>query len=88
MKQAAGRAMRTGAEGVMIQVAGRLGGSEMGRVDTIRDGQVPRHTLRAESITAPPRPVPHTASSVSRPGSIMAKCCPVKSTTPAMLRWR
>ena len=48
MKQAAGRAMRTGAEGVMIQVAGRLGGSEMGRVDTIRDGQVPRHTLRAE----------------------------------------
>lgn len=39
--------MRTGAEGVMIQVAGRLGGSEMGRVDTIRDGQVPRHTLRA-----------------------------------------
>lgn len=48
MKQTAGRAMRTGAEGVMIQVAGRLGGSEMGRVDTIRDGQVPRHTLRAE----------------------------------------
>ena len=48
MKQAAGRAMRTGAEGVMIQVAGRLGGSEMGRVDTVRDGQVPRHTLRAE----------------------------------------
>lgn len=47
MKQAAGRAMRTGAEGIMIQVAGRLGGSEMGRVDTIRDGQVPRHTLRA-----------------------------------------
>ena len=47
MKQAAGRAMRTGAKGVMIQVAGRLGGSEMGRVDTIRDGQVPRHTLRA-----------------------------------------
>ena len=48
MKQAAGRAMRIGAEGVMIKVAGRLGGSEMGRVDTIRDGQVPRHTLRAE----------------------------------------
>ena len=48
MKQAAGRAMRIGAEGVMIKVAGRLGGSEMGRVDTIRDGQVPRHTLRAD----------------------------------------
>ncbi|MBX3054589.1 MAG: 30S ribosomal protein S3 [Caldilineaceae bacterium] len=47
MKQAAGRAMRSGAAGIMITVAGRLGGSEMGRVDSIREGQVPRHTLRA-----------------------------------------
>jgi small subunit ribosomal protein S3 len=48
MKQAAQRAMRAGAEGVMITVSGRLGGSEMGRVDSIREGQVPRHTLRAD----------------------------------------
>ncbi|RME61173.1 MAG: 30S ribosomal protein S3 [Caldilineae bacterium] len=48
MKQAAGRAMRAGAKGIMITVAGRLGGSEMGRVDSIREGQVPRHTLRAD----------------------------------------
>jgi len=47
MKQAAGRAIRSGAQGIMITVAGRLGGSEMGRVDSIREGQVPRHTLRA-----------------------------------------
>lgn len=48
MKQSAGRALRAGAEGIMIQMGGRLGGSEMGRVDTIREGQVPRHTLRAQ----------------------------------------
>jgi small subunit ribosomal protein S3 len=47
MKQAASRAMRSGAEGIMLTVSGRLGGSEMGRVDSIREGQVPRHTLRA-----------------------------------------
>jgi small subunit ribosomal protein S3 len=48
MKQAAQRAMRSGAEGIMLTVGGRLGGSEMGRVDSIREGQVPRHTLRAD----------------------------------------
>ncbi len=48
MKQSAGRALRAGAEGIMIQMGGRLGGSEMGRIDTIREGQVPRHTLRAQ----------------------------------------
>lgn len=47
MKQASGRAIRAGAQGIMITVSGRLGGSEMGRVDSIREGQVPRHTLRA-----------------------------------------
>ncbi len=47
MKQAAQRAMRMGAQGIMITVSGRLGGSEMGRVDSVREGQIPRHTLRA-----------------------------------------
>ncbi|RLT43647.1 MAG: 30S ribosomal protein S3, partial [Chloroflexi bacterium] len=41
------RAIRAGAQGIMVTVSGRLGGSEMGRVDSIREGQVPRHTLRA-----------------------------------------
>jgi small subunit ribosomal protein S3 len=48
MKQAVTRAMRQGAEGIMITVAGRLSGSEMARRETQREGQVPRHTLRAD----------------------------------------
>lgn len=48
MKQSAQKTMRAGAKGVMITVSGRLGGSDMGRVDTQRDGQIPRHTLRAD----------------------------------------
>ncbi len=48
MKQAVQKTMRAGGKGIMITVAGRLGGSEMGRVDTVRDGQIPRHTLRAD----------------------------------------
>ena len=48
MKQAAFRAMRAGAEGVKIVVAGRLSGAEMGRTDTVILGRVPRQTLRAD----------------------------------------
>lgn len=47
MRSAGQRTMRQGALGFMITVSGRLGGSDMGRVDTFREGQVPRHTLRA-----------------------------------------
>ena len=47
MKQAVQKTMKAGGNGVMITVAGRLGGSDMGRVDTVRDGRIPRHTLRA-----------------------------------------
>ena len=48
MKQAIQKTMKAGASGVMITVSGRLGGSDMGRVDTVREGQIPRHTLRAD----------------------------------------
>ncbi|MGL4649024.1 MAG: 30S ribosomal protein S3 [Caldilineaceae bacterium] len=48
MKQAVQKTMRAGAKGVMITVSGRLGGSDMGRVDTVREGRIPRHTLRAD----------------------------------------
>lgn len=48
MKQAAQKTMRAGGKGIMITVSGRLGGSDMGRVDSVRDGQIPRHTLRAD----------------------------------------
>jgi len=48
MKQAIRRAMRAGAKGVMITVGGRLGGSDMARRETQREGRIPRHTLRAD----------------------------------------
>lgn len=48
MKQAVRRAIKAGALGVMITCAGRLGGSDMARRETQREGQIPRHTLRAD----------------------------------------
>jgi small subunit ribosomal protein S3 len=48
MKQAVQRAMRFGAKGVRVQVAGRLGGAEMSRTEWERAGRVPLHTLRAD----------------------------------------
>ena len=47
-KQAIFRTMRMGAKGIRIRVAGRLGGSEMARVDGEKSGKVPLHTLRAD----------------------------------------
>lgn len=47
MRQAVQRTIKGGAKGVMIRISGRLGGSEMARVDSVRDGRIPRHTLRA-----------------------------------------
>jgi small subunit ribosomal protein S3 len=48
MKQAATRAIREGAKGVKIEVSGRLSGAEMARKESVNEGQVPRHTLRAD----------------------------------------
>jgi len=48
MKQAAQKTMRAGGRGIMLTVSGRLGGSDMGRVDSVREGRIPRHTLRAD----------------------------------------
>jgi small subunit ribosomal protein S3 len=48
MKHAVGQAMRRGAKGVKIRLAGRLGGAEMSRSVTEMDGRVPLHTLRAD----------------------------------------
>lgn len=48
MKQAIRRAMRAGAQGIMITCAGRLANAEMARMETQREGRVPRHTLRAD----------------------------------------
>jgi len=40
--------MRMGAEGIKIRVAGRLGGAEIARAETSREGKVPLHTLRSD----------------------------------------
>ncbi|MBT5435066.1 MAG: 30S ribosomal protein S3 [Alphaproteobacteria bacterium] len=48
MKRAVQSAMRLGAEGIRINVGGRLGGAEIARVEWYREGRVPLHTLRAD----------------------------------------
>ncbi len=48
MKRVVQNAMRQGAEGVRIQVGGRLGGAEIARTEWYREGRVPLHTLRAD----------------------------------------
>ncbi len=48
MKRAIQQALRQGAKGVKIEVAGRLSGAEMARSVTLREGQVPLQTLRAD----------------------------------------
>ena len=47
MKRAVQNAMRMGALGIRVNVAGRLGGAEIARVEWYREGRVPLHTLRA-----------------------------------------
>lgn len=47
MKRAVGNAMRLGAQGIRINVSGRLNGAEIARMEWYREGRVPLHTLRA-----------------------------------------
>ena len=48
MKQAVGRTMRLGAKGIKVMVSGRLGGAEIARKESYREGSIPLHTLRAD----------------------------------------
>ena len=48
MKRAVQNAMRMGAQGIRVNVAGRLGGAEIARTEWYREGRVPLHTLRAD----------------------------------------
>ncbi|MHC2993879.1 30S ribosomal protein S3, partial [Pontibacter sp. HJ8] len=48
MKQAIASALRVGAEGIKVQVSGRLGGAEMARTEHYKEGRTPLHTLRAD----------------------------------------
>ena len=48
MKQSVGRTMRLGAKGIKVMVSGRLGGAEIARSESYREGSIPLHTLRAD----------------------------------------
>jgi small subunit ribosomal protein S3 len=48
MRKGMQSAQRAGAQGIRVQVSGRLGGAEMSRTEFYREGRVPLHTLRAD----------------------------------------
>ena len=48
MKRAVTSALKSGAKGIKITVSGRLGGAEIARSETYREGRVPLHTFRAD----------------------------------------
>jgi len=48
MKRAVQNSMRMGAQGIRVNLAGRLGGAEIARTEWYREGRVPLHTLRAD----------------------------------------
>lgn len=48
MKQAVSRTIKTGAKGIKVMVSGRLGGAEIARSESYREGSIPLHTLRAD----------------------------------------
>lgn len=48
MRRAVQNTMRLGAQGIKINVAGRLNGAEIARSEWVREGRVPLHTLRAD----------------------------------------
>jgi len=48
MKQAIGRAERSGVKGIKIIISGRLNGAEIARTETLGSGKIPLHTIRAD----------------------------------------
>ena len=48
VKMAIAGSMRSGAEGIKVQVSGRLNGAEMARSEMFKEGRTPLHTLRAD----------------------------------------
>ncbi|NOX36119.1 MAG: 30S ribosomal protein S3 [Calditrichaeota bacterium] len=66
MKRAITAAMRLGAEGIKISCAGRLGGAEMARTESYKEGRIPLQTLRADIDYA-------TATAITTYGTIGVK---------------
>ena len=48
IKMAIASTMRMGAEGIKVQISGRLGGAEMARTEVYKEGRTPLHTFRAD----------------------------------------
>ena len=48
IKMAVSSAMRVGAEGIKVQISGRVGGAEMARSEMFKEGRTPLHTFRAD----------------------------------------
>jgi small subunit ribosomal protein S3 len=48
VKQAIAGALRGGAEGIKLEISGRLNGAEMARTETYKEGRIPLHTIRAD----------------------------------------
>ncbi|MCK9292429.1 MAG: 30S ribosomal protein S3, partial [Bacteroidales bacterium] len=48
IKTAISSSMRIGAEGIKVMISGRVGGAEMARRETYKEGRIPLHTLRAD----------------------------------------
>lgn len=48
IKMAIASAIRIGAEGIKVQISGRLNGAEMARSETYKEGRIPLHTFRAD----------------------------------------
>lgn len=48
IKTAIASTMRIGAEGIKVQISGRIGGAEMARTESYKEGRTPLHTLRAD----------------------------------------
>jgi small subunit ribosomal protein S3 len=67
MKRAVQSAIRTGAEGIKIQCAGRLGGAEIARTEGYNEGRVPLHTLRADIDYA-------SLAAITTYGTVGVKC--------------
>ncbi len=67
IKDAMARAVRMGAEGIKVSLAGRLGGADIARTEWAREGRVPLHTLRAKIDYG-------TAEALTTYGIIGVKC--------------
>jgi small subunit ribosomal protein S3 len=48
IKMSIASTIRMGAEGIKVQISGRLGGAEMARSENYKEGRIPLHTLRAD----------------------------------------